>query len=64
MVSPHILTNNPTEPSPCHQPSCPQPSARHPPTQLFTGAGEQVNEILRAPACPEVGLVLLRVADY
>ena len=33
VVSPHILTNNPTKPSPCHQPSsCPQPPLRHPST--------------------------------
>ena len=56
-------TSCPTSPPSPHHVTSP-PSVRHPSTQVFTGAGEQAIQILRAPACPEVGLVLLRVADY
>ena len=62
MVSPHILTNNPTEPSPCHPPSSALSFTLVPKFSQVP----PVNRWLRfsAPACPEVGLVLLRVADY
>ena len=52
VVSPHILlTNNPTDPSPCHQPWCPQPSLLHPSLPLmssgkFSQAPAQVIEFL------------------
>ena len=45
VVSPHILTNNPTDPSPCHQPYSFSPSPFRP-TLSQVPPAKQVIEIL------------------
>ena len=69
VVSPHILlTNNPADPSPCHHPDAPNPLSFTPPFPWCQAASFHRRRhrwlSFSTPACPEVDLVLLRVADY
>ena len=63
MVSPHILTN-PTDPSPCHPHNSQLPLSPTPPFPSCCHRCRNRWRSFSAPSCPEVPLVLLRVADY